>query len=334
MNLYLGLHDGLMVVDPDHSRDASVILPGTRVAAIDVDPLEPARVYCATTNAGLLRSTDAGNTWVSIGEETMRPRHVLAVAVSPANPSTVFAGTEPSALYRSDNGGDTWRELSSLQDIPSKRSWSFPPKPETHHVRWITPHPADGEHLFVAIEAGAIVQSHDSGQTWQDRVPGGPIDSHTVRIHPDRPDRLLSAAGDGFFMSLDRGQTWQNQGAGLPWRYCYGLALDSSNPDVAVMSVSPGPFRGHGSQDRAQAVIAFRHSDSDWETATEGLPDAEGTTLSILAADPTRAGNFFALNNTGLYHSADGGRTWRQLDVPWKDEYLDHRPPTLAIGTA
>jgi photosystem II stability/assembly factor-like uncharacterized protein len=188
--------------------------------------------------------------------------------------------------------------------------------------------------MFVAVEAGALVQSGDGGETWQDRVDGGPYDSHTVLIHPGRPDRLLSAAGDGFFESEDRGQSWRKREAGLPWRYCYGLAVDTGNPDLVLMSVSPSAHRGHGRRSNAQATIVRRHGDGGWEIVSNGLPDSEGTTLSMLRADPGTPGRFYALNNTGIYRTDDEGTSWQRLDVPWKDDYLDRRPPAVAISGA
>jgi len=49
----------------------------------------------------------------------------------------VYAGTEPSAVFRSVDGSDSWVDLASLRALPSADTWSFPPRPHTHHVRWI-----------------------------------------------------------------------------------------------------------------------------------------------------------------------------------------------------
>lgn len=332
MILYAGMGNELLTMDTDRPEAAISILPGKQIAALAIDPRRPDRVYCATTNDGLLRSVDAGNTWGRIGQEVIASDHLLSVGISPSTSDVLYAGTEPSALYRSDDGGDTWRELPGLQNLPSKASWSFPPKPDTHHVRWITQHPTDPGHVFVAIEAGALVQSHDGGETWRDRLPGSPVDTHTLLIHRERPERVLSAAGDGCFISNDRGETWSKFEEWLPYRYCYGLAVDDIDPDLAVMSVAPGAYRGHGGRDRAQASIVRGIGDAPWHEVSDGLPSPEGTTLSMVAAAPGATGTFFALNNTGVYRSDDGAMTWRRLDAPWKDEYLDRRPPALAIA--
>jgi len=331
MNLYLGMETELVFVDTAHPEEAIVVLPETRVAALAVDPNAPERLYCGTYGDGLLRSIDGGNTWTRVGDGTIASANVLSVAISRTKPDRVFAGTEPSALYRSDDGGATWAELTSLQDLPSKRFWSFPPKPDTHHVRWITPLPHDADRLLVAIEAGALVQSSDGGASWQDRVDGGPIDSHTVVVHPDAPERVLSAAGDGFFESEVGGRTWSKAEDGLPYRYCYGLAVDSGSPGLAVMSVAPNAGRGHSGRDRARSSIVRREGDGPWETITTGLPEPEGTSLAMIAAVPGSAGGFVALNNKGVFITEDGAHSWRKLDVPWKDAYLDRRPPALAV---
>src|SRR5258707_14208439 len=66
----------------------------------------------------------------------------------------VYAGTEPSAVFRSDNGGDSWVNLAGLRALPSADTWSFPPRPDTHHVRWIETDVSVADRGFVAIEAG------------------------------------------------------------------------------------------------------------------------------------------------------------------------------------
>ncbi|HWV23847.1 MAG TPA: hypothetical protein VNZ58_06635 [Thermomicrobiales bacterium] len=333
--LYLGMNREILIVNPARPEDATPALAGKHIAALATDPARPARVWCGTYGEGLLRSDDRGQTWhhPETAPDALLTGNVLSVAVS-ATDDVVYAGTEPSRLFRSDDGGDTWQKMESLQDLPSKLTWSFPPKPDTHHVRWITPHPTTPGELFVAIEAGAIVHSTDGGETWTDRTPDSPIDSHVVRIHPQAPDLVRSAAGDGCFESRDRGKTWSKTGAGLGWHYCYGLAIDSMQPDLALMSVAPSARLGHGGRGEPLAAIYRQEGDDPWQRVFIGLPADEGTTLAMIEADPGISRSFYAVNNRGLYFSEDGGLTWERLDVPWKDSYLDRRPAALAIDAS
>jgi len=186
-------------------------LGGRSPDCVAVDPRDPARVYCGTAGAGLFRSHDSGRNWEPAGPGINHPT-VTAVGVGHAEQADgfgiVYAGTEPSAVFRSDTGGDSWVDLAGLRALPSADTWSFPPRPHTHHVRWIETDVSVADRVFVAIEAGALVRTSDGGRTWRDRVRGGPYDTHTAVTHPLAPGRIYSAAGDGYFESTDAGDSW------------------------------------------------------------------------------------------------------------------------------
>jgi photosystem II stability/assembly factor-like uncharacterized protein len=69
-----------------------------------VSPKDP-RVMYATTRDGLFRSTDAGESWKSVGSGI---RDVMAVTVNPREPREVYAVSTEGRLYRSADGGTTW----------------------------------------------------------------------------------------------------------------------------------------------------------------------------------------------------------------------------------
>ena len=183
-------------------------LGGRSPACVAVDPRDPTRVYCGSASAGLFRSYNSGRDWEAAGPG-IEHGTITAVAVSHAQRAEgfgiVYAGTEPSAVFRSDTGGDSWVDLAGLRALPSADTWSFPPRPHTHHVRWIEADVSVADRAFVAIEAGALVRTFDGGRTWRDRVRGGPYDTHTAMTHPLAPGRIYSAAGDGYFESTDAG---------------------------------------------------------------------------------------------------------------------------------
>jgi photosystem II stability/assembly factor-like uncharacterized protein len=257
---------------------------------------------------------------------------VTSLAVSPHDLDVVWAGTEPSAVYRSTDGGDDWEALPPLTDLPSESAWSFPPRPHTHHVRWLEPDPHDAERWYVAIEAGALVRTDDRGETWRDRPDGARRDNHTLATHPDREGRVYTAAGDGYAQSGDGGDTWAYPQAGLDHRYVWGLAVPRSEPDTVVVSAASGARSAH-SVSTAEAYV-YRTTDAGeseprWERAMDGLPDPEGTVRSVLAAG--EGATVYGLNNRGLYRSADAGGSWDRLAVEWPDEYESRTPRGLAV---
>jgi photosystem II stability/assembly factor-like uncharacterized protein len=299
---------------------------------VAVDPHHPARVYCGTWGTGVWRSDDAGRTWERVGAGIPHAE-ITAVAVSTAERANgfgvVYVGTEPSAVFCSADGGEAWSELSGLRALPSARTWSFPPRPHTHHVRWIEIDPVASGRMFVAIEAGALVRTLDGGRSWMDRVPGGPYDTHTAATHRLVPGRVYSAAGDGYFESVDAGGTWMQQDDGLRHRYLVGVAVDPADPDAIVVSAAAGPWVAYSPQN-AEASVYRKTAGHSFEPAMQGLPDARGTTASRFATHPEERGVIHAANNHGLFRSADAGRTWKAVEIPWPQRAFTQGVEALA----
>lgn len=224
-----------------------------------------------------------------------------------------------------------------MRRLPSSSEWSFPPKPETSHVRGISPDPAVSRRLFVCIEAGALIRSHDGGETWEDRPHDGPLDTHTLAVREGAPGRLYSAAGDGYFSagrgyseSPDGGDTWERLPDGLDHHYLWGLAVDPADPETVVVSAARSPLQAH-SPDSAESTVYRREIGGPWQEVRGGLPDMEGTIASVLAGDGAELGVFYALNNRGLYRSPDAGKDWERLEVPWPEHYLRQHPHALLV---
>jgi photosystem II stability/assembly factor-like uncharacterized protein len=242
----------------------------------------------------------------------------------------VYAGTEPSAVYRSETGGDSWVDLAGLRALPSAVTWSFPPRPDTHHVRWIEADVTTVDRVFVAIEAGALVRTLDGGRTWYDRVRGGPYDTHTAATHPLAPGRIYSAAGDGYFETTDAGESWRSPENGLQHRYLVAVAVNPADPDAVVVSASAGPGTAYRPQ-RAEAYVYRRTGPERWEQAMNGLPEARGTTASRFATHPSEPDAIYAANNHGLFRSDDAGRSWKALDITWPEPGLANGVQAIVV---
>ena len=146
----------ILVMDVERGAGAPANGIGGRPTCLTADPLIQARAWCGTQRDGVFRSDDGGRSWHPVG---LAGRLIMAVAASPTERNVVWAGTEPSEVWRSGDAGSTWQQTSPLETLSTSSEWSFPPKPETHHVRWIACHPTESERLWVAIEAGALVST-------------------------------------------------------------------------------------------------------------------------------------------------------------------------------
>lgn len=341
--VYAGYDDGLRTVDPE-TGTVSLRLADRAVECLSVVPdAEPvdgerptagspadARVLVGTFDAGLFRSTDGGASFERVAAETLGPggsgpEAVTALAASPHDPATVWIGTEPSRMYRSTDGGETVERVGGLNDVPSASEWSFPPRPDTHHVRWIEPCPADPDRWFVGVEAGALVVTSDGGETWLDRPEGSRRDTHALATHPDAPDRVYAAAGDGFAESDDRGDSWRVVDRGLDHGYVWGLAIDPGDPETALVSAAAGataahrrgeaflyrrtpapPDVGDGGDEASRAAPGFERLDD------RGIPTGGGTYRAVLASGRAD-GTVWAVHNDGLYRTRDAGESFERF---------------------
>ena len=92
------------------------------VGVLYTDPWDSRVLYAA--GRGLLKSTDGGESWTSIGHGIpFAEVGVLSLAVDPREPGVLIAGASdlstgpdstPGRIYRSTDGGDSWRMISEV----------------------------------------------------------------------------------------------------------------------------------------------------------------------------------------------------------------------------
>ena len=115
-------------------------------------------------------------------------------------PPTALSTPEPS---RARSTGATTaarpgRSWPACFELPSRPTWSFPPRPWTSHVRWIAPSPHEADLLLVGIELGGLMRSTDRGETWHDHRPGAQPDVHSLaRGIPESPSGPTKPAAAG-----------------------------------------------------------------------------------------------------------------------------------------
>lgn len=365
-SVLIGMSGGLYGLDEAHDTVPRVLLPGVQPTALAIDPAEPQRIYCSTFNRGLWRSEDGGATWHPVGtpqsyyepqtKGAIGPRETTFVSVDPRPDAqgrhAVWVGTELSSLYRSDDHGETFHLATTFDTQKSRGTWSFPPRPKTHHVRWI----AHGEagRIYVSIEFGALLRSLDGGSTFEDRLPNSPLDTHVLRTHPAAPGRLYAALGDGLMQrgrsyaeSLDGGATWIYLSEGFgEMVYLYGMAISPTDPNDIRVAASIGPRAAHGDQgsgwkSAARAALSrlhlardtdgpstiFRREGDNWVEHSTGFPH-ERSLIPVIATDPGRPGRWLALSNLGLFEAQDNG-AWQVIAA--RPEWVDMHPMCLAV---
>jgi hypothetical protein len=141
---------------------ASNPLPGGRVVAVTLDPLDPNVALAATQSGGIFRTRSGGAMWEHL--DGLDPNRLWDVQIHPNGSRTVIASVgidtripNGAGIWRSTDGGTTWQRpptaVFARCGNPSREAYG----------RWISLGP--GSHAFVATDCGLAV-SHDYGRTW------------------------------------------------------------------------------------------------------------------------------------------------------------------------
>jgi hypothetical protein len=301
--MYASTGDGIARLDEcDGVWRVALSLVGSGAQSLAVDPHDGDIAYAGLREGGVWRTGDGGRSWVDCG---LPAPGVFSLAASPVD-GAMYAGTEPSALFRSDDGGASWRELTALLELPSRPTWSFPPRPWTSHVRWIAPSPHDRDLLLVGIELGGLMRSIDGGASWQDHRPGAQRDVHSLAWHPRVEGRAYEAGGGGAAWSKDGGETWEAADAGRDRNYTWAVAVEPDGADAWYVSASTGPLAAHGGRDPQARIYAWR--DGEWNALAGGLPEPLPAMPYTLVAIEGRL--FAGLANGQLWESRDRGESW------------------------
>ena len=121
------------------------------VNRLAVHPADADTVFAATTNNGLLRTTNGGMTWRRL-EGLPYQVEVRSVGISPVDPRLVFAGTQ-SGFYRSEDGGETWGQVTS----------GLPPETSVTDIAF---DPSDALVVYLSDARSGVYVSNDGGREW------------------------------------------------------------------------------------------------------------------------------------------------------------------------
>lgn len=200
-------------------------------------------------------------------------------------------------------------------------------------VRAISGVPSQPNVFYFAQVNGGVFKSDDYGRTWNpifDDQPTASVGALAVSVsNPNiiyvgsgeglhRPDLSL---GNGIYKSTDAGKSWTHLGL-RDGQQIAQLAVDPKNPDhvlVAVAGHAYGPNEERGiflSTDGGKTFAKTLYKDENTGGA-DVLFDPQNPQVAYASLWEAREGPWenaqWRGGNGGIFKSANGGKTWRQL---------------------
>lgn len=223
-----------------------------------------------SSNNGIRRSTDGGQTWHEVGLST---GFMKGFGFDPDNPETLYVAMSglSQPLYRSLDGGASWSPMG-----PSGSGWGL-----------LTAPFGSGETIILTHDHG-FYMSNDYGATWNLAVSGGsyaPAATDGVNLYAP-----VNAAG-GVYESTDGGSEWTLNTSGITASFWQAGCVASS-----------GYLAGHYG-----GIYRTDGPGGTYQVSQEGVGNAFVHSVSYISSTGTL---FAGGEHHGLWKSTDAGSTW------------------------
>jgi photosystem II stability/assembly factor-like uncharacterized protein len=243
----------------------------------------------------IIRTSDGGNTWKIIKQDTFIYPRLWTVACNPLSPngSPIIASGDDSIAYRSTDGGETWSAITN--GLPGGNSSI------TTHIQVL-----DDTTIYSAggiqsgkTTVGMLTRSSDGGNTWHNEFPfNGYYYLRSVYFFNDTTGFTLgvySQGGGSLFKTEDMGNTWLKKEEFPPFQFTSMTFSDRNNGFVAG-------FNGVSLTETNGVILRSSDGGVTW-LLTQSLPGLR----SVHFSDANRG---FACGGRHIIETFDTGVNW------------------------
>ncbi len=300
---------------------------------------DPQTYYFGAASGGVWKSVDGGAHWSSLFDHESTAS-IGSIAVAPSDPNVLYVGSGEGCLrgnisygdgvYRSNDGGKTWKNVGLRDTRHIPKVLVDPRNPEVVLVAAIG-------HAFAPSSERGVFRSTDGGKTWtktlyvDDRTGAtdlafAPSNANIVFAGMYQVQRqpwtfTSGGPGSGLYRSTDGGATWKRlEGHGLPEGILgrIGVSVSGADPNrvyAMIEAEKGGLYRSDDGGDSWKRINDDeRYRQRAWY-------------FSHIFADPKDADTVYVLN-TGMFRSADGGKSFNLLPAPHGDHHALWIDPT------
>lgn len=309
---------------------------------VRIHPTNKNIMYFTDNSAGVLKSTNGGQTWqqnntgITVkGGATGDQVNIFSLTIDPNDNNTVWAGTfgegASFGVFKSIDGGSTWvkkakgialgndsRELTLVFrgfTIQKGNSNIVYAQTEVFTTVW-------GQ-AFSRVK-GRVFKTTDGGENWQLIWQGNNLARYLI-IDPSNPNILYLSTGifdreawdsdcqngqpggEGVLKSTDSGQTWTPVNSGLSDFHVGSLRMHPTNPQVLFAATGNDQCSRSSRGTQVSGLFKTTNGGASW---TKVISDQVLTTVNFSPSNPDiiYAGSQFA-----FYRSEDAGTTWIRL---------------------
>ena len=285
---------------------------GGRMTCHAFNPLNSQTILSGASSGGLWKTTDGANHWFPLTDDLPSIR-ISAVAYHPQDTNHILIGTgffqnSPFTLVsgigvlESFDGGETW--------LPNTLEFPFSQGVAISRIVWDESNPA---HVYVGSSIG-VWMSENSGQTWNNTLPGNISDLEIIKATPERLYAAIHSIG--IYRSDNNGQDWTLLTNGLPNNNIHriNIAVSDSAPGFALASiVNPSTFG-------LQGLYKTSNGGDSWELVPNPPSylcntNCLGWFVNLVEISPIDT-NIIILAGPRLYRTINGGQNW-----DWRDYY-------------
>lgn len=237
--------------------------------------------------------------------------------------------TSPNDRFRA------WEYQSRLKEISPFRNllWKcVGPTFVGGRISGIAVHPDKPYTIFVAVGSGGVWKSENNGTTWEPIFDSQPTFAiGAIAIAPSNPDIIWvgtgeelmarsSYAGVGIFKSTDGGKTWKNMGL-HDSHHISKILIDPVDPDIVYVAVlgheytfneERGLFKTTDGGKSWQKILYISPKTGVVDVAMDPF-DRNILYASAWERDRKAWNNVESGEESGIYKSIDGGKTWKKL---------------------
>jgi photosystem II stability/assembly factor-like uncharacterized protein len=317
-------NDGGLYTSDNYGNNWNKInnLPLTQFYAIEIDYLNPQRIYGGTQDNNTIRTpTGALNDWQRIlGGDGFYS------IVDYTNSNIIYAESQWGNLYRSMNGGSNWAYIAG-DFSGDRKNWSSP----------YVMHPTNPQTLFFGTYR--VWKTTNRGNSWtpvssdltHNITNSGFSTITTIAISKLNPSRILAGSDDGrVHITTNGGLNWADISEGLPVRWITRVEFDPFDENTIYTTVSgfrwdePHPY-----------VFRSVSLGQDWEAIDGNLPELPA---NVIIADPGVQNRLFVGTDAGIFYTENGGESWSGLsqgipNVPVTSLKIHHPTRSIVAGT-